>query len=195
MPQYTVSPVTVSHTGSPSPTSASHVEDGSTTPKSHVDNLHPASANHVGGTIIFSMDHINATSLTHVHHVGDGALTSTSHVESTSLVVVNDIGGIEKPRRIRRKPKFLCRTCEGDHITHLCPATAKIPEAWGSPNGPTNSEACVVSPHLVPPLIDTVVTSLQSSPDLIPIVEGDVSPIPIDVHPLQPRIEEVIIPV
>jgi hypothetical protein len=44
---------------------------------------------------------------------------------------------IEKPRRVRRKPKFLCRTCEGDHLTHLCPATVGIPEAWFSPGGPS----------------------------------------------------------
>ena len=53
----------------------------------------------------------------------------------------------------------------------------------------------VVSLHLVSPLIDTKVILLQSSPDLTPIVEGDVSPIPVTVHPLQLRIEEVVIPV
>jgi hypothetical protein len=53
----------------------------------------------------------------------------------------------------------------------------------------------VVSPHLVPPLIDMTVMSLQSSLDHTPIFEGDVSPIPVIMHPLQPRIEEVVIPV
>jgi hypothetical protein len=112
-----------------------------------------------------------------------------------SPTIVNIAGGIKKPRRLRRKPKFLCRTCKGNHLTCLCPATAEIPEVWGSPKGSSYSEAFVVSPHLFPPLIDTVVTSLQSSPELTPVVEGDMSPIPITVHPLQPRVEEVVVPV
>jgi hypothetical protein len=71
---------------------------------------------------------------------------------------------------------------------------AGIPEAWGSPKGPSDSEASVVSPHLVPP-IDMTVMPLQSSLDHTPIFEGDVSPIPVILHPLQPRIEEVVVPV
>jgi hypothetical protein len=67
----------------------------------------------------------------------------------------------------------------------LCLATAEILEAWSSPKGPSNFETSVVSPHPVPLLIDMVL----SSPDLTPIVEGDVSPIPIAMHPLQPRIK------
>jgi hypothetical protein len=51
----------------------------------------------------------------------------------------------------------------------------------------------VVSPHLVP-MIDMVVTPLQSSLDLTPIVKGGVFPIPITMHPFQSGIEEVIIP-
>jgi hypothetical protein len=112
-----------------------------------------------------------------------------------SPTVVNDAGGIEKPRRLRRKPKFLCNTYEGDHLTCMCLATAKIPESRGSPKGPSDSEASVVSPHPVSPLIDVVVTPLQLSPDLTPIFEGDVSPTPVIMHPLQPSIEEVVIPV
>jgi hypothetical protein len=69
-----------------------------------------------------------------------------------------------------------------------------IPEVWGSPKGPSNSEASVVSPHLVP-LIDMTIISLQSSLDQKPILEGDVPLIPITLHPLQYRIEEVVVPV
>jgi hypothetical protein len=50
----------------------------------------------------------------------------------------------------------------------------------------------VVSSHLVPQ-IDRTVKPLQSSLDLTPIVEGDVSHIPVTMHPLQPRIEEVVV--
>jgi hypothetical protein len=51
----------------------------------------------------------------------------------------------------------------------------------------------VVSPNLFSPLIDMEVILLQSSPDLTPVVEGDVFPIPIISNPLQPRIEEVVV--
>jgi hypothetical protein len=158
MPQpTTTSPVTASHTGAPSPTSASHVGDGSTTSASHVEDPQPATASHVGGITLVTTSHIDVTSPTSVHHVGDDSLTSASHIESMSPAIVNDVGGIEKPRHLRRKPKFLCRTCEGNHLTRLCPATAGIPEAWGSPKGPLGSEASVVSPHPVSPLIDMTV--------------------------------------
>jgi hypothetical protein len=53
----------------------------------------------------------------------------------------------------------------------------------------------VVSPHSVSPLIGTTIMPLQSSPNDIPIFEGGVPPIPFIVHPLQPRIEEVVVPV
>jgi hypothetical protein len=76
---------------------------------------------------------------------------------------------IEKPRRVRRKPKFLCRICEGDHLTRLCPATAGIPEVWSSPRGPSGSESSLVSQHSVSPLIDMTVMPMQSSPDPTPI--------------------------
>jgi hypothetical protein len=59
---------------------------------------------------------------------------------------------IEKPRRVRRKPKFLCRLCKGDHLTRLCPATVVVQEAWSLPGGPSGSESSLVSQ---PSLVDT----------------------------------------
>jgi hypothetical protein len=117
------------------------------------------------------------------------ALASASHAESMSPTIVNDVGGIhmiEKPRRVRCKPKFLCRTCKGDHLTHLCPATVGIPEAWFSLRGPLGSESSLVSPHSVSPLIDMIVMPMQSSPDHTPISRGDVSPGLVVTHPIQP---------
>jgi hypothetical protein len=112
-----------------------------------------------------------------------------------SPTIVNNVGGIEKPRHLRRKPKFLCKTCEGDHLIHLCLAIVGIPEAWGSPKGPSYSEASMVSPHLVSPLIEIALMLLQYSLNHTPIFEGDVSPIPVVMHPIQPRIEEVVVSV
>jgi hypothetical protein len=141
------------------------------------------------------MIHINVTSPASIHHVGDDSLAYANHVESMSPAIVNDVGGIGKLIRLRLKTKFFCRTCEGNHLTRLCLVTVGIPKAWRSPKGPSYSEVSVVSPHLVSLLIDMTTMLPQSSPEHTPVVEGDVSPIPIIMHPLQPRVEEVVIPV
>jgi hypothetical protein len=168
-------PVILSHTGAPSPTSASHVRDGSTSSTNYVDNFPPTSTNYVGGTIIFSTNHIHVMSPTSIHHTGDESLSPT--------------------RRLRRKPKFLCRTCEGIHLTRLCLITVDIPEVWGSPKSPSYSKASMVSPHTTSPLIVSVVPSMQSSPDLTPFVKGEAYFASITMHLLQPIIEEVATPV
>jgi hypothetical protein len=163
IPQLTTatSPVIASHTGVPSPTAASHVGDWLTTSASHVEDQQPIVASHVGGITLVAMSHPDITSL-----------ASSSHAQIMSPTIVNDVGGmhmIEKPRHIRRKPKFLCRICEGDHLTRLCPTTAGIPKAWSSPRGPLGSESSLVSQHFVSPLIDMTIMSMQSSPDHTPI--------------------------
>jgi hypothetical protein len=118
MPPSIAIPITASHIGGPSPTFASHVRDVSTFSTNYVNNLPPTSTNYVGGTIIFSLNHNHVTSLTSIHHIGDESLSPASY--------------IEKPRCLRRKPKFLCGTCEGIHLTCLYLIIAEIPEAWGS---------------------------------------------------------------
>jgi hypothetical protein len=122
MPQSIASPVTINHIGAPSPTSASHVGDGSTFSTNYVDRSLPTSANYVGGTIFFTPNHSHVISLASIHHTGDDSLSPTSH--------------IKKPRCLKHKVKFFCRTCEGSHLTHLCLATTGILEAWGSPKSP-----------------------------------------------------------
>jgi hypothetical protein len=99
IPQLTTSPIYASHTRAPSLTSASHVE-----------NVQPTTASHAGVITLVATRLIDVTSSTYIHHVADESLAFSSHVESMSPVIVNDVGGIEKPRRLRRKPKFLCRT-------------------------------------------------------------------------------------
>jgi hypothetical protein len=193
MPQSTAGLVTISHTRAPSPTSSSHVGDGSTTSTSYVDNPYMIATSHAGGTTLVATSYINATSSTYEYHVGDDSPTFVGYVDSMPPIILNDTRGIEKPKHLRHNPKFLCRTYEGSHLTHLCPATTGIPEAWGSPKGPSESEASVVSPYLVPP-IDMTIMSLQYSLDHTHVLEGDVSIIPVTLHPLQCRIEEVVVP-
>jgi hypothetical protein len=135
------------------------------------------------------------TSPTSLHHVGDEPPASSNHTESMSPAIINDDGGIntiENPRRVRHNPIFLCRTCEGNHLTRLCPATIGISKAWFSPGGPSVSKAPMVSPHLASPLIETIVMLMQYSPEHTPIIEGDASPGLVFTHPIQPTVEEVV---
>jgi hypothetical protein len=180
MPPSITSPVTVIHTSAPSPTSASHVGDGLTSSTNYVDRLPPTSTNYVKGIVLFSLNHSHVTSPASIHHTGDDSLFLASY--------------IEKPQCLRCNPRFFCRTCEGSHLTHLCLITVEIPEAWGSPKSPSNSEASVVSLHTTSPLIISVVPPTQYSPNLTPFVKGEASLAPITMHPLQPIIEEVATP-
>jgi hypothetical protein len=151
-------PDIVSHTGAPSPTSANHVEDGSTFSTNYVDNSHPTSANYVGGTILFTLNHNRVTSLASIHHSGDDSLSPANYIEN--------------PRRLRHKPKFLCRTCEGNHLTCLCSVTAEIPEALSSPKSPSDSETSLFSPHTTSPFIASVVpprNPLLTSPHFLKV--------------------------
>jgi hypothetical protein len=200
MPQLTTtsSPITASQTAAPSPTIAIHVRYWSKTSASHVEDPQIIATIHVGGITPVTTSHIDVTSPSFVHHMGDDSPAFSSHTESMSPAIVNDVGGthmIEKLRHLRHKPKFLCRNCKGNHLTRLCPATVGIPEAWFSPEDPSGSEAYVVSPHLVSPLIDTTVMLMQSYPEHTSVGEGDVSSIHVITHPIQPGVEEVFIPV
>jgi hypothetical protein len=181
MSQSITSPTTISHTSAPSPTFASHVRDGSTFSTNYVDNSLPTSANYIGGTILFTLNHSHVSSPASIHHTGDESLSSSNL--------------IEKPKRLRRKPKFLCRTCEGSHLTRLCPVTVGIPEAWHSPKIPSDSKTTMISIHTSPPLMVSVVLPLRFSSDLTPFAEGEASLAPVTMHPLRPIIEEVTTPV
>jgi hypothetical protein len=113
MPPSIASPVIVSHTGAPSPTSTSHVGDGSTSSTNYVNILPLTSTNYVGGTVLFPPNHSLVTSLASIHHTRDDSLSPSSY--------------IQKPRCLIRKPKLFCRTCEGGHLTRLCPIISEIP--------------------------------------------------------------------
>jgi hypothetical protein len=171
-----------------------------TTSASHVEGLQPAAASHAGGTCLVTASHtahISPTSASHVgdssptsaSHVGDFLLASASHAGSMSPATASHVGGIhmiENPRRLRRKPRFLCRICEGSHLTHLCLITIGIQEVWGSPKGPLGSEASMVSQQFVPSLVDTIVMPMQSLTDTPFPLGVDASFYLVVSHPVQP---------
>jgi hypothetical protein len=178
--------VTTSHTAQTSPTFASHVGDSSPTSASHVGDSSSTSASHVEGLSPTSASHVGHSSPTSTSHVGDFLLASAIHAGSMSLTTASHAGGIhtiEKPKCVRRKPKFLCRFCKGDHLTRLCPANVVVQEVWSMPGGPLGSKLSLVSQ---PSLVDTTIVSMQSSANTTPIFGGDVSLDLVVSHPVQP---------
>jgi hypothetical protein len=194
--------VTTCHTSIISPTFSSHVGYWSTTSASHVEDLQPTTASHDRGTCLVTSSHTTHPSPTFASHVGDPSLTSASHVGYFLLASAShtgsmspatashagDIHMIEKPRRLRRKTRFLCRTCEGSHPTRLCPITIGIPEAWGSPKGSIVSEASMVSQHSLHYLVDTIVMLMQSSANTPFPLGVDASFDLVVSHPVQPMV-------
>jgi hypothetical protein len=190
MPQPTpaTSLVTVGHIGIISPTSTSHVGDWSKTFAIHVEDQNPSVVSHDVCTSLVIASYTAHSSPTSASHVGYFLLVSANHAGRNSPAIVNDVGGIhtiENPRRVRRKPKFLCRICEGNHLNHLCPATAPIPKAWSFLGGPLGSDSSLSSQ---PSLVDTTVMLMKYSDD---------TPLPLGVdasldffvsHPVQPTV-------
>jgi hypothetical protein len=189
-----------SHTGIISPTSISHVGDRSTTSTSHVEYQQPVATIHAGGTGLViashtahtsptSTSHVGDPSPTSVSHFGDFLLVSASHAGSMSLATASHARGIhmiDKFRHVRRKPNFLCRICKGDHLTHLCPATTVVQEAWSFPGGPSGSESSLASQ---PSLVDTTIMPMQSSADTPLPLGADASLDLVFSHPIQPMVE------
>jgi hypothetical protein len=76
------------------------------------------------------------------------SLASASHVGDVKLATASQAGGInsiEKPRQIGHKPKFPCKICKGDHLTHMCPGIPKVQRLWSLSARYSNSESSQVS--------------------------------------------------
>jgi hypothetical protein len=143
------------------------------------------------------MSHTNITSPTSVHCVGDEPPPSISHTGRMFPTIVSDVGGIhtiENPRRLRHMPKFLCRICEGYHLTCLFPTTVVVPKEWSFPGVPLGYESYLVSQHSISPMIDTTFMPMQSTPNATPVLEGGVSLGLFVMHPNQKMVGYVVIP-
>jgi hypothetical protein len=90
---------------------------------------HPPSAIHARGKSLVTISHTSSRFVSSASHVIDPSPTSASHVGDVQPATASHDGGIdsvEKPRRIRSKPKFPCNICKGDHLTHLCPGLPEV---------------------------------------------------------------------
>jgi hypothetical protein len=109
-----------------------------------------------------------------------------------SPATVSHAGGIhtfEKPIRVIHNPKILFRLYKQDHLTHLCPTTVVVQDAWSFPGGPSGSELSLASQ---PSLVDTTIMPMQSSAHT-PLPFGDDASLDLVVsHPIQPTVEKVV---
>jgi hypothetical protein len=118
--------------------------------------------------------------------------TTNLPTQSTTASHVGGINSVEKPRRIGRKPKFPCKICKGNHLTHLCHGIPEVQRLWSLSASSSDSESSWVSSQSIQPLVEKVVMPMQSSADTTPLLRGEV---PLDLvvsHPIQPLVEKVV---
>jgi hypothetical protein len=94
-------------------------------------------------------------------------------VQPTTSSHVGGINSVEKPRRIRCKPKFPCNLCKGDHLTHLCPGILEVQRLWSMSARSFDSESFEVSSQSIQPLVEKVVMSIQSLVGPTPRLGGE----------------------
>jgi hypothetical protein len=146
--------VTGIHTGNRYVASMSHVIDQSPTSASHVGYVQPTTAIHDGGTSLVNAIHMSDMSTTSDSHVGDKKPSSASHV--------GGIDYVEKPTWIGCKPKFPCKLCKGDHLTHLCHGIPEVRRLWSLSASSFDSESSLVSQQSIHYLVDEVIMPMQS---------------------------------
>jgi hypothetical protein len=96
---------------------------------------------------------------------------------------------VEKPRRIGRKPKFPCKLCKGDHLTHLCLGLPEVQRLWSLSTSSSDSE---VSSQSIQPLVEKLVMPMQSSADPTPLLGGEVPLDHVVSQPIHPLVEKVV---
>jgi hypothetical protein len=191
-----------------SPTSTSHVGDRSTTSISHIEDQHPASTSYAGGThppfashagvkSPITTSHTSNRSVASASHVINPSPTPTSHVGDVQPATGSHVGGIdsiEKPRWIGHKPKFPCKLCKANHLTHLCPGIPEVQRLWSLSTSSSDSKSSEVSSQPIQPLVEKVVTLMQSSTDPTPLLGVEV---PLDLvisQPIHPLVAKVVMP-
>jgi hypothetical protein len=146
----------VSHIGERSSTSLSHVEDQHPTSAIHARGNHPTTASHAGGKSLVPSNHTGNRYVASASHVINPSPTSASHVRDVQPITAIHAGGIdsiEKTRWIGYKPKFPCKLCKGDHLTHLCPDIPEVQRLWSLSARFSDSESSKVSSQSIQPLV------------------------------------------
>jgi hypothetical protein len=193
----TKSPTSVSHVGDRSKISTSHIEDQHLASTSYAGGKNAPSASHAGGKHPVPASHTGNRSVASVSHVIDPSPTSAIHVgdvQPATAIHAGGIDSIDKLRWIGCKPKFPCKLCKGDHLTHLCPSLLEVQRLWSLSANSSDFESSVVSSQFIQPLVEKMVMPMQSSTDPTPLLGGEV---PLDLvvsQPIQPLVEKLVMP-
>jgi hypothetical protein len=128
-------------------------------------------------------------------HVIDPSPTSVNHVGDVQPATASHDGGIvsfEKPRWIGHKPKFPCKLCKGDHLTHLFPGIREVQRLWSLSARSSDFESSQVSSHPIQSLVEKVVTPKQSLADPTSLLGDEVRLDHVVSHPAHPLVEKVV---
>jgi hypothetical protein len=104
------------------------------------------------------------------------------------------IDSIQKHRQIGRKPNFPCNLCKGYHLTHLCPGLPEVQRLWSLSASSSDSKYFEVSSQYIQPLVEKVVTLMQSSADPTPLLRVEVLLDHVVSQPIQPLVVKVVMP-
>jgi hypothetical protein len=191
------SPTYASHVGDRSSNSTSHVEHQHSASSSHAGGKHPPSASHAGGKRPVPSSHTGNRSVAFAIHAIDSSPTSASHVGDVKPTTASHAVGIhyvEKPIWIGCKPKFPCKICKGDHLTHLCPDIPEVQILWSLSARSFDYESSEVSSQPIQQLVEKAVMTIQSSVDPTPLLGGEVPLNHVVLQPIQPLVEKVLTP-
>jgi hypothetical protein len=136
---------------------------------------HLSSVSHDGGKILVTPIHTRDRFVASVIHVIDQSPTSASYVVDVQPTTASHVGGIdsiEKPRWIGSKPKFPCNIFSGDNLTHLGPGLLEAWRLWSLSISAYDSYSYEVSSQPIEPLVDELVTVMQSSIEPTPLLGG-----------------------
>ena len=109
-------------------------------------------------------------------HTSKESPTSASHVQDPLQTTASHVGGMEvdkKPGRRSFKPKFPCKICKGDHLTHLCPGIPEVQRIWSEFESSSTPTSDMVPRQSHQPLVDHVAEPVQSLADYTPLLGGE----------------------
>ena len=112
-----------------------------------------------------SLNEVGPSHLASVVHAGGKLLASAGHAKRKQSATASHVDIVEKTGRLKCKLKFPCILCEGDHLTHLCPAIPEVRRVWSKTQGFPSPEQPIVSQKPTQPLVDQVVEPISDLVD------------------------------
>ena len=106
-------------------------------------------------------------------HAGGKLSASIGHAKSKQSATASHVDIVEKTGHLKCKLNFPCMLCEGDHLTHKCPAITEVQRVWSKTQEFPSQEQPIVSQHPTQPLVDQVVEPISALVDPTLLSESD----------------------